>query len=137
MSLNEAVRAEVERIHVVFEDWLAGREGASLEGADSVLSEGFRLVAPSGEELQRERLLAGVASARGGRGEDFRIEVRNVDARELDGGLVLCTYEEWQEHGEDGLLGRLSSALLRRREGGGFDWLHVHETWMPGRGPNG
>ena len=46
---------------------------------------------------------------------------------------MLATYEEWQE-GEE-RLGRQSSALLKARAEGGFEWLHVHETWLPEAGP--
>lgn len=133
MSLEDSVRLEIEEIHAAFEAWLAGREGASLARAESVLAEGFRLVSPGGVLVEREPLLAGLKGARGKLGADFRIEVRAVDARELGEDLVLATYEEWQ----DGLgrLGRQSSALLRARSEGGVDWLHVHETWLPEAGP--
>jgi hypothetical protein len=134
MSLEREVRIEIEELHAVFEAWLGGAEGASLERVEDVLAEGFRLVSPEGIALERRRLIDGLHGARGRRGSSFRIGIREVAARALAAGLILATYEEWQEG--EGRKGRLSSALLREREGGGFDWLHVHETWLPGVDPD-
>lgn len=132
MSLQTRVRDEIRELHEVFEGWLAGAEGASLGAAEDALAPDFRLISPGGELLERAPLLAGLSGARGGRGPGFRIEVRAVTARELgSSGLVLATYEEWQDQDGAERIGRLSSALLRSRAEEGFDWLHVHETWLP------
>ncbi len=131
MSLEESVRREIEELHEVFEAWLAGTEGASLDPAETALVEGFRLISPEGRLLERRLLLEGLSRAHGNMGAEFRIEVRAVSTVALGDRLVLATYEEWQQRGDDERLGRQSSALLRQRPGGGFDWLHVHETWLP------
>ena len=131
MSLQARVRTEIEELHRVFEDWLAGSAEASLARVEDALAPDFEIVAPDGRQLARGPLLEGLGAARGGRGDGLRIGIRAVRARELGAGLVLAYYEEWQESPAEAPRGRLSSALLRERPGGGFDWLSVHETWLP------
>ena len=131
MSLTDRVRTEIEELHVVFEAWLAGRGEASLDRVESALASDFEIVSPEGRLLERAPLLEGLGQARGRQGEGFRIEVRAVRARETPEGLVIATYEEWQWRPGEPERGRLSSALLRPRSAGGFDWLQVHETWLP------
>lgn len=136
MSLESQVRREIEELHEVFEAWLAGSAEASLASVEDSLASDFRMVSPSGQLVERGPLLSGLHAARGRSGEGFRIEVREVTARELGtAGLVLATYQEWQDDPGSLPRGRQSSALLRARPGAGFDWLHVHETWLPEREP--
>ena len=70
----------------------------------------------------------GVASSR-----IVLIRVRPISVRELEDGLALAVYEEWQ-NGPEGESAWTSSALLRRdpTAPGGIRWLHVHETYLPG-----
>jgi len=95
----------------------------------------------------------------------FDIQIENVKVIWTHNDLCMVTYEEWQiwrdvdegesnnnkeddtngdedkpdaVEGEDGDLlkfGRLSSCLLKQRPGN-FHWIHVHETWLEGVGPN-
>ena len=54
-----------------------------------------------------------------------------------DDTACVGTYEEWQESG--GLQSaRLSSILFRRNDAlrNGFEWVHLHETWLAGHAPS-
>jgi hypothetical protein len=127
---NQA-RAEVEALHAFFEAWFCGRED-DLSACEAALTEGFEIVSPDGTTSGRELLLESLRAAKGTHAShDFRMWVSEVKARELGGGLLLVTYEEWHEQ-DGGRKGRTSTAVLRENaeRANGLEWLHVHETWL-------
>ena len=80
--------------------------------------------------------------------ETYSIECRNVRIlQKMDFSTVLATYEEWQTVGVGGTeTARRVSAWFRvvvppldndaaTRPLLLLKWLHVHETWLPGKGP--
>jgi hypothetical protein len=133
---------EILELHRFFERWFRGEIEDSPETfarLSEVLSERFRMITPGGERVERRQLLEGVRQrhgSHGGPGRSYRIRIDNVEGRYRDAAVALMTYEEWQE--VDGQTrGRLSSALFREREDTpcGVEWLHLHETWLPGGSP--
>jgi len=137
MPTHQSCLSEIEDLHAFFEAWLAGRaEVDDLHRCEGVLDGNFQLVVPSGEVLEKARLLAGIRAEKGGRGPSFRITTQNVHSRALSEDLRLVVYEEhqWLAGGQTNQ--RVSSALFRSREGTphGVEWLHVHETWFDPRG---
>jgi hypothetical protein len=129
--VQQRARAEVEALHAFFEDWFCGRAD-ELSPCEAALAEGFEIVSPNGTTHGRELLLESLRAAKGTHAHhDFRMWVSDVQARDLGGGLLLVTYEEWHE--QDGARkGRSSTAVLRENaeRPRGLEWLHVHETWL-------
>lgn len=132
---------EIIELHRFFERWFNGELEDSPEAfsrLSDVLSERFQMVSPGGETLERREVLAGVRRQHGSHraaAEPYRIEIRAVDGRFRGPGVALVTYQEWQwVDGE--VRARASSALFRERKDTpeGVEWLHLHETWLPGEG---
>ncbi|MEM1313872.1 MAG: hypothetical protein AAGI51_04910, partial [Pseudomonadota bacterium] len=66
----------------------------------------------------------------------FEIWVERAACRHVIGDVAVVTYEEWHRlEGETSA--RLSTVLHRDAPSapGGVQWLHVHETWLPGQAP--
>lgn len=121
--------SEIIGLHAFFERWLAG-ETDDLSRCEAVLADGFAMVGPGGNLIDRETLLENLRAAHGERVVGIRIE--NYAERTIGDELRVATYEEWQdEQGTE--RGRLSTALFRARADTpfGVEWLHVHETWLP------
>jgi len=134
---------EILELHRFFEQWFRGELDDSPETfarLSDVLSERFQMTTPGGERLERRQLLEGVRRRHGshrGPGRSYRIRIENIEGRYRDAAVALMTYEEWQE--VDGRTrGRISSALFRERKDTpcGVEWLHLHETWLPGTAPS-
>ena len=69
----------------------------------------------------------------------FRIEIRNCQSLQTGESTSLWKYEEWQFTGSSFTeTARISTVLFRQSKQGynGVEWVHVHETWMPGKGPS-
>lgn len=136
----ERCEAEVLDLHRFFERWFRGEvDSEGLSRLGDVLSERFLMISPTGERIERRPLLAALRERHGshrGPGHSYRIEIRNLEGRHRDGPVALLCYEEWQTIDEKPPQGRISTALLREREGTphGVEWLHLQETWLPGGG---
>jgi hypothetical protein len=137
------VREEIDDLHRFFQEWFLGeRPGTDAEFArvEQALEDSFALVSPNGTLLEREALLDRLKSSHGKRaGESFRIWVRAVRLRDEIGPRLLVSYEEWQET-DDGVTARQSTAWFAVTPGETVErerlrWVHVHETWLPGRSP--
>jgi hypothetical protein len=143
MQLAEACETEVRTIHEFFEDWFAGRIEKDDETFDRVrdaLAEEFETVVPSGRTVGRESVITGIweVYGRDADSDPQEIRVEDLQVRYVRDELCLVVYREWQR-GPESETGRQSSALLRRAESApnGVEWLHLHETWLPGAGPDG
>ncbi|MFT4649188.1 MAG: hypothetical protein ACI9X4_002426 [Glaciecola sp.] len=121
---------EVLDLHEFFEDWLSGRGPNSAEyfaRLSRSLEHEFQIITPAGILISRASLIEGLAGGFASCGAEFKLCVRNTQARMVGEGLCLVTYEEWQS--KDGIeKGRLSSAFLRCTSQGPCTWVHVHET---------
>ena len=134
-----AAQREVVALHEFFEAWFRGAipdSDKSMGRLDGALSPQFQIIDPDGNmTCGRDRLLQRLRTAYAIHRDDdkpFRICIRNIESFALPDGLVLVTYEEWQE--KDGQAkGRASNAVMRpdTRAPGGVEWLHVHEKWLP------
>lgn len=137
-------RAECIRLHDFFVDWFLGKcenTDEAYEGVTSALAPSFSMIVPSGSTVDLPDLLERLRSAYGVHAENgIVIEIRNVEMLDsTSDGMYLVRYEEWQRIGNNPIqeTGRISTALLREEDGGpnNLTWIHVHETWMPGKGP--
>lgn len=135
--------AEVAELHAFFDGWFTGRlaaDGEAFARFEGALAEDFQIVAPDGRASSRAEIVERLRAAHGsapGAPEGRRVWVEDVLVRPVAPGVWLSTYEEWQES-PAGRRGRLSSAVLREREGtpNGLEWVHVHEVWLEA-GPGG
>jgi len=138
--MDEACINEVVDLHRFIERWLTGAvpaTGDTFERMSSVLADGFVIVSPRGVATPRESLLGEFHAAHGNRGEGFTVRIDDIRVRRNIGELCVVTYEEWQCDGDDETA-RLATALFGPRAGtpNGVEWLHLHETWKAGHGPD-
>ena len=135
---------EVRGFHAFLRDWLAGavpRTAESFARFAGVMDDGLEVISPLGTVTGRDALVDEFESLHGqlaADADEFEIWIENFRCRWAEGDHAAVTYEEWhRRRGAESA--RLSTALFRRAEGtpSGVVWLHVHETWLPGRAPDG
>jgi len=134
-EFNSRVRGEIEALHAFFVDWLGARvpqqEEVFQERFLARMHPGFALVDPNAERSELGTLSHALRIGYGCN-PGFAIQIREV--RVIDHPqCVVATYEEWQQGAlapASATSGRLASAVLAPAERG-FQWLHVHETWLP------
>jgi hypothetical protein len=129
---------EIVDLHQFFEDWFSGKldlTDANFRRFESVIADGFALIDPGGVITERETLIPRLRAAHNTR-PNVRVWIENIRLHHYVGDILLVTYEEWQESG-DQTTARLSTALFRDKPDApnGLEWLHVHETWLPDRAP--
>ena len=118
---------EVARLHQFFQDWFQGViEPDEFALCEQALADGFTIITPAGEIVERTEILEAIRIHRGGEPADFQIRTVGRSCRRVR-GLHLSTYEEHQS-GERSTV-RLSTAVLGSQENG-FVWHAVHETWI-------
>lgn len=130
-DLEEAVRAEIVRLHAYFGEWFAGRARPDTLNAQvlDALAPDITFIDPRGRRLDHADLGAMFAGAHGANAA-LRFAVRDVRLLRTDAETLLATYEEWQHAGPRGSrTARLSTVMMTRAEP--FRWLHVQETWLP------
>lgn len=143
--LQVECREQIENLHSIFVCWFKGskpKEELEKELIDR-MTPGFSHIAPNGQFLKGiSNLLFNLSDKYNAyKPKDFDIQIDNVKIIWHVEDLVLVTYEEWQwwrdKDSNDDLIkfGRLSSCLMRQRPKK-FHWIHVHETWLEGIGPN-
>ena len=135
---------EVREFHAFLRDWLAGavpRTSETFARFSGVMGEGLEVIGPRGGVTGREALVEEFEGLHGELAADadaFEIRIENFRCRWAVGDHALVTYEEWHRR-QGAESARLSTALFGRAEATPHDvaWLHVHETWLPGRAPEG
>ena len=142
--MEDRCEQEVRGFHAFLRDWLAGavpRTAESFARFAGVMGDGLEVISPLGTVTGRDALVDEFESLHGQLAADadaFEIWVENFRCRWAEGNHAVVTYEEWhRRRGAESA--RLSTALFRRAEAtpNGVMWLHVHETWLPGRAPEG
>uniref|UniRef100_A0A7S4NIX8 Sucrose-phosphatase C-terminal domain-containing protein n=1 Tax=Odontella aurita TaxID=265563 RepID=A0A7S4NIX8_9STRA len=145
--VEERCTAEIVRLHDAFVEWFTGSSDNTRDAYDSeigsALSPSFSMVTPSGNVVPAVLLGERLRGAHGSHSErGIEIEIRNAQVASSVGLVHLVRYEEWQRSGGRPPVAetaRISTALLREEEGNGphgLMWMHVHETWMPEKGPS-
>ena len=135
---------EVREFHAFLRDWLAGavpRTGETFARFSGVMGEGLEVIGPRGGVTGREALVEEFEGLHGELAADadaFEIWIENFRCRWAVGDHALVTYEEWHRR-QGAESARFSTALFGQAEATpcGVAWLHVHETWLPGRAPEG
>ena len=132
-KIEDEVREEVERVHDFFVEWFNGT--AAKGELETMLiprldKEMFYLT-PDGTEFTHDDLI-GMFRETHETNPEFRIDIRDVRILREYGDHLLVTYTEWQKGARSSNKpdnARMTTLLLRKGEP--FQWLHVHETWLP------
>lgn len=127
---------EIEGLHRFFVAWFRGELARTPEifaRFTAATAPGFTLISPDGGLIDRAAAIDWIENAHGSR-TDFDIWIEDFRLHQQHDKIAVVTYEEWQRT-ETGVTARLSTALFAH-DGlapNGVVWLHVHETWLPGR----
>ncbi|MET3578059.1 hypothetical protein ABID19_001076 [Mesorhizobium robiniae] len=132
-SLLSRASAEVVDLHRFFVDWfVAGSaDRADFSRFERVMAEGFQMVAPDGQILDRDAVLDHVRTSRATCDGDFTISIEDIRASwQADDAIVLCYVETQQRAGKTSR--RRSSAVFTTSSSApnGVEWRHLHETWL-------
>ncbi len=139
---STACAREIEVLHNFFGQWFRAElpaTDAAFARFERVLANDFSLIGPDGEEIGRREILERVRSAHGSwREQGFEVWIEDIRPRQAPDGHCLMTYQEWQQ-GEEATKVRISTVLFRARATApnGVEWLHLHETWLPGTEEDG
>ena len=142
--MEKSCEREVRGFHAFLRDWLVGavpRTAETFARFSGVMGEGLEVIGPRGGVTGREALVSefeGLHGQLAAEADAFEIWIENFRCRWAVGDHALVTYQEWHRR-QGAESARLSTALFRRAEEtpSGVEWLHVHETWLPGRAPGG
>ena len=135
---------EVREFHAFLRDWLTGavpRSAESFARFSGAMDDGVEVIGPRGTATPRDALVEEFESLHGQLAADadaFDIWIENFRFCWAAGDHALVTYEEWHRR-QGATSAQLSTALFRREAAApcGVAWVHVHETWLPGRAPEG
>ena len=142
LSFEQACAREAVELHEFFRDWLTGalpRTADAFERFRAAMGDGLMVISPRGTVSARDDILSEFEALHGQLAEKadrFEIAVENFRCLRDLGDTFLCSYEEW--HRLDGeASARLTTVLYGRNPDAplGVEWLHVHETWLPGQAP--
>ena len=137
-DLEKTLVAEIDRVHVFFEKWFAGRvphEEEHFGAFRDALDPHFAQVSPDGRFRPYANILADVWKHWNWfpGDPDYKIWISNARVHHvMPPNHAYLTFEEWHRYkGEDTC--RTCSALLVRRPGppGGVAWLAMHESRVP------
>jgi hypothetical protein len=125
---------EIHELHQFFQAWFSGsipQTEANFARVTAALAPTFGLISPDGTLAEYATVIDWLRGGYGTR-PGFRLWVEEVALRHQQGDLILATYVERQQIGEQ-TNARLSSALFQQDAAApnGVVWLHVHETWLP------
>jgi hypothetical protein len=132
--MQSKIELEIHDLHQFFQDWFSGsipQTEANFTRVTTALAPTFVLVSPDGTLVDYAMVITWLRGDYGTR-PGFRLWVEEITLRQQQGDLILATYVERQQLGEQ-TNARLSSALFQRHAAApnGVVWLHVHETWLP------
>ncbi|TIT01998.1 DUF4440 domain-containing protein [Mesorhizobium sp.] len=133
LSLFTRASAEVVDLHRFFVDWfVAGSaDRADFSRFERVMAEGFQMVAPDGQILDRDAVLDHVRVSRATCDGDFTISIEDIRAGwQIEDAIVVCYVETQQRDGKHSR--RRSSAVFTTSSSApnGVEWRHLHETWL-------
>ena len=141
-SFEQSCAREAVDLHTFFRDWLTGvlpRTPAEFERFRLAMGAGLTVISPRGTVSARDDILTEFEALHGqlaDKAGQFEIAVENFRCLRDLGETLLCSYEEWHRLGGESSA-RLTTVLYGRNPDAplGVEWLHVHETWLPGQAP--
>jgi len=137
--MKTACRDEVLDLHRFLVGWLTGAlppSDAVFARFYDVMAPDFVIINPRGVVSARDALCAELRAAHGVHGgprKAFSIRIDDALSRPISDSHAIVTYQEWQELGGQ-TSARISTALFRAKNAtpNGVEWMHLHETWLPG-----
>ena len=132
-TLFSRASAEVIDLHRFFVDWFvaARADKADFSRFERAMGEGFHMVAPDGQILDRDAVVEHVRSSRASCDDGFAISIEDIRPGWQDSGTIVVFYVEAQlRHGKHSR--RQSSAVFTTSSSApnGVEWRHLHETWL-------
>ncbi|TIT23066.1 MAG: DUF4440 domain-containing protein [Mesorhizobium sp.] len=132
-SLLSRASAEVVGLHRFFVDWFnaANANNADFSRFERVMGEGFCMVAPDGQILDRDAVLDHVRASRATSEDDFSISIEDIRAGWQAGDTIVVCYIEAQQRGGKHSRRRSSAVFTTSSSApNGVEWRHLHETWL-------
>jgi len=128
-------RKNIRELHVFIESWLKGaveKSRQEFQYFEDELDEDFVIIHPGGELQTKSEIISDFWNAYGVQSENFIIEIRNIKIRFESKDICIMNYEEWQTSVEK--TARISTVIFRKSlNSNKNNWLHLHETWYPGK----
>jgi hypothetical protein len=132
-TLFARASAEVIDLHRLFVDWFVATRAETVEFSrfECVMGEGFGMIAPDGQVLDRAAVIDHVRSSRATCDDGFSISIEDIRAGWQDASTIVVFYVEAQLRGGKHSR-RQSSALFTTSSSApnGVEWRHLHETWL-------
>ncbi|PZV35590.1 DUF4440 domain-containing protein [Mesorhizobium kowhaii] len=132
-SLFSRASAEVVDLHRFFVDWfVAARAGkADFSRFERVIGDGFAMVAPDGQVLDRAAVVDHVRTSRATCDDGFAISIEDIRPGWQGGDTIVVLYVEAQLRGGKHNR-RQSSAVFTTSSSApnGVEWRHLQETWL-------
>ena len=136
-SVSKRIQTEIDGIHDFFTDWVngncSGDEETFKTRALDHMADSLVVTMPAGRTFGKSDF-AGYMGSIYGSNPDFKIKIRNIKIRHQVGDIVVVNYDEWQrgaKDSDDPNNGRRTTMVLRDLDGDAFEFLQVHETWLP------
>jgi len=126
-------RKKIKELHVFIESWLKGtveKSRQKFKYFEDELDNDFIIIHPSGELQTKLDITSDFWNAYGVQSKNFIIEIRNIKMISESKEICIMNYEEWQISVEKSV--RISTVIFRKSQNNN-NWLHLHETWCPGK----
>lgn len=131
---EKACKAEVIRLHQFLVNWRTGaiaKNENTFKLLSEVLSSDFQVVSADGDIIGRTDLLQEIIKSYNTYEKgDLTVDINNFRLIR-SGKTCLMTYKEWQRI-ESTTTARIATVVFRRLKESRLEWVHVHETWVPG-----
>ena len=132
-SLFSRASAEVVDLHRFFVDWFVAARADTVDFSrfERVMGESFSMIAPSGQILDRDAVVAHVRESRASCDDGFVISIEDIRPGWQTADTIVVLYVEAQlragKHSR-----RQSSAVFTTSSSApnGVEWRHLHETWL-------
>ena len=152
-ELEKACKLEVLRLQKFLLDWRTGeipKSENNFKLLSSALSTDFQIISATGEIIGREDLMKSIVKSYN-TCEKGRISIDIRNSRLIRSGKTcFMTYEEWQKIDSTTATAiptatattttttaRTATVIFRKlTKGSGLEWMHVQETWIPGKEPS-
>jgi len=132
-ELFSRASAEVVDLHRFFVDWFVAARADTVDFThfERVMGEGFSMIAPSGNILDRDAVIGHVRDSRATCDEGFAISIEDIRTGWQDADTIVVFYVETQLRGGKHSR-RQSSAVFTTSSSApnGVEWRHLHETWL-------
>ncbi|MEO5759471.1 MAG: DUF4440 domain-containing protein [Mesorhizobium sp.] len=132
-TLFPKASAEVVDLHRLFVDWFVAARADTVDFSrfERVMGEGFGLVTPDGQVLDRDTVIDHVRSSRATCDDGFAITIEDIRPGWQNDDTIVVFYVEAQLRGGKHSR-RQSSAVFTTSSSApnGVQWRHLHETWL-------